>query len=95
MLNYPDGTASLQLNPLPPAMTVAGVNNQLVENRSQYQQAMMTRSASNPEYGRNLYKPFHQIQLGLSNFDAYFNRPAGTVINSSQWHVLDLITLVW
>ena len=73
MLNYPDGTASLQLNPLPPAMTVAGVNNQLVENRSQYQQAMMTRSASNPEYGRNLYKPFHQIQLGWSNFSCFYN----------------------
>lgn len=61
MLTGPNGVQSLELNTqLPPSMTAMPPLPQL----GGYQRAMMTKSASNPEYGRqqNVYRPFHQLQ---------------------------------
>lgn len=61
MLTGPNGAQALELNTqLPPSMTTMPPLPQMGE----YQRAMMTKSASNPEYGRqqNVYRPFHQLQ---------------------------------
>ena len=66
MLTGPNGVTSLELNPqLPPSMTSmpSGLPPE-AGSAVAYQRAMMTKSASNPEYGRqqNIYRPFHQLQ---------------------------------